>query len=364
MRPPPRRYACNKYALLRVFKQPPSINEGLSEQYRAAMGWVVLGSIIMQIIFADGTAQQTLCGWLVAIWAFYKAVPVKWLPFLRCAARRVRRRDPPRATPGAERALPASAPRAHGRARARCVGAFTHAPRTHRARTPRARAAPAQRAPVLPARARVLPGRPRRLYVDLHSDDTGGRTFSSIAGLNKYSCPIVMPVPTVRPAEAAGSAGLSGVRPQVVQESPPPRPNPVARLGTLGRGGSGAAAAPQPVQPAAQPLGPPRAQATPAPPSPQAPTYPAASMAPAQVAPPPTVVPPQAQYAPPPQAYAQPAPMQPARPPPQPTLLAVTLPPNIRSGMQMLVQDPRTGGLVAVTVPQGIEPGDTFHVSV
>eukprot|EP00307_Rebecca_sp_RCC1486_P004574 CAMPEP_0119405646 /NCGR_PEP_ID=MMETSP1335-20130426/249_1 /TAXON_ID=259385 /ORGANISM="Chrysoculter rhomboideus, Strain RCC1486" /LENGTH=879 /DNA_ID=CAMNT_0007429669 /DNA_START=92 /DNA_END=2733 /DNA_ORIENTATION=- len=281
-------YMANKYALLRVFKQPPAINEGLSEQYRTAMGWVILGSIILQLVYTGNREAQLMPIWLVVLWALYKFVPVKWLPVFR-------------------------------------------------------------------------------LYVDLDSDDTGGRSFSSIAGLPKYSCPIVMPIQSVRAPQRQGES-LSGVRPTLAEGA-----GLVGMLGQsvrqgLGMTGGGGSQPVQPVQPAPQPPALPRAEAQPAPQQ-----YP--GQAPPQVAP--TAQQQQMQARPSqslvPQAYAQPAysqppPQQPPQfvppsqyqqPPTVPTLLAVTCPDNVGPGSMMFVQDPRNGQLVRVTVP----PGSTLATS-
>jgi len=84
-------YAANKVALLRVYKPPPVINEGLSEKFRWVLATLVLASIVMQYALVGQYVSITAVrGQYVSITAVsffifvvYVAVPLRWLPCLR-----------------------------------------------------------------------------------------------------------------------------------------------------------------------------------------------------------------------------------------------------------------------------------------
>ncbi|KAG8466583.1 hypothetical protein KFE25_007962 [Diacronema lutheri] len=80
-------YGATKYALLRVCKQPPSLNEGVSERFREALSYVVLAGVVLQFTVLttrrprgqrDGAEVWPTIAFV--LWALYKFVPVGLLP--------------------------------------------------------------------------------------------------------------------------------------------------------------------------------------------------------------------------------------------------------------------------------------------
>jgi hypothetical protein len=204
-----------------------------------------------------------------------------------------------------------------------------------------------------------------RGYVDTKSDDTGGKAFSSLQGLERYSCPISQPVPSIVDSNRA-----SNVHAQVVGSSSR-RPSVVDTQVSIQMQQQGASAPPAQAEPSGvatdpafaprEPYQRPYAEATHATRPPQAmhaehqPHHQSHYTPPMQYAPPYSQQHHHYQQGP---AHAPPPPVAYA-----PSLLSVTCPPNVGPGAQLLVQGP-SGQRVMVTVPPGVVPGMIFHVSV
>ena len=71
---------------------------------------------------------------------------------------------------------------------------------------------------------------------------------------------------------------------------------------------------------------------------------------------------PAAQPQPPPEASSQPE-QTPVAPPPQETILSITVPAGAQPGQQIQIQAP-DGRVLAVTVPEGMQPGSQFQVKI
>jgi len=131
------KYWATKYALLRVCRQPPTLDEGLSEVFRELLSYLLIGSVILEGVVLDsrlgdettdtgrlnigilsGRGHLALPFSAGVLWLVYKVAP---LHRLSCLAN----------------------------------------------------------------------------YVDNHSDDTGGKKFSSLPKLARYHCPISQPVPSL-----------------------------------------------------------------------------------------------------------------------------------------------------------------------
>jgi hypothetical protein len=89
-------YWSNKYALLRVNKQPPMMDAGLSEQFRIILGLLVLASAALMYVVLDTTldgvrgpvdAFTPLTASMLGVWGLYFLMPLSIFPCLRYALR-------------------------------------------------------------------------------------------------------------------------------------------------------------------------------------------------------------------------------------------------------------------------------------
>jgi len=85
------KYWSTKYALLRVCRQPPTLDEGLSEVFRELLSFVLLGSVIIEAVVLDSRldeesrSKEHIVLPIAAgiMWLIYKIVPLQRLGCLR-----------------------------------------------------------------------------------------------------------------------------------------------------------------------------------------------------------------------------------------------------------------------------------------
>lgn len=319
-------YWASKYCLLRVVKQPPAMDEGVSERFRESLSFVLLISAILQLVIfstrlpeEQGERESARLWPVVAIvlWVIYKVAPIGSLP---CFAKYL---DVKSNDTGGQ-------------------------PFSQMRHLPKYLCPISQPVPSIAADRQARTVEVRVLAEEPGSDGGEGEhaggsgmpvALATLAGAAPRSEASHGGAGGSRPRPELSGAGGSGLQLQQVALSSEGRP--------AGAAGGGARAEL------------PSAVATPAPgaPPPRPPQYESQYQQP---------YPPHGRQ---PASGAQALPVAQAYPAPQPAvavrapvLLSVVCPENAGPGAQLIVQGP-SGELIMVTVPSATFPGMIFHVS-